>query len=217
MRSETARALGALLLYPTPELRDALPRIEAILRVDPDLLPERRQALGEFLHELAEQDLLDLEEAYTQLFDRGTSLSLYLFEHVYGEGRERGQAMVELMGLYRRTGFSLAVRELPDHLAVVCEFLSIAPAGAAAEMMAEISGILALLARRLTLRGSRYAEVLLALCDLAEGPCAEPESPETRDPVDDPERELIEMDRAWEDEPITFGAQDPVAPRRTAR
>ena len=215
--SETARALGALLLYPTQELRDALPRIDEILRADQDLPPERREALGEFVHDLAEQDLLDLEEAYTGLFDRGASLSLHLFEHVYGEGRERGQAMVELIGLYRRHGLTLEARELPDHLTVICEFLSAAPPDAAAEMLEGISGILALLARRLAQRGSRYAEVVLALCDLAGGAGVEPESPETSDPVDDPEQELIEMDRAWEDTPITFGAQDPAASRRSTR
>ncbi|MDJ0850934.1 MAG: nitrate reductase molybdenum cofactor assembly chaperone [Myxococcota bacterium] len=217
MRPETARALGALLLYPTPELLDALPRIEAILRADRDLPPERLEALGELLRELADRDLLDLEEAYTGLFDRGTSLSLHLFEHVHGEGRERGQAMVELIGLYRRHGLTLETRELPDHLTVICEFLSIAPAAAAAEMLADISGILALLARRLTQRGSRYAEVLQALCDLAGGAAVEPESPETRDPVEDPEQELLEIDHAWEDAPITFGAQDPATLGRDSR
>ncbi len=217
MRAETPRALGALLLYPTPELREVLPRIGAIVGEEPDLPSRRREALRRWIDALSARDLLDLEEDYTGLFDRGSSLSLHLFEHVYGDGRERGQAMVELSGLYRRNGFTLVERELPDHLAVVCEFLSVAPAPAAAEMLAGVSGVLALLARRLSQRGSGYAEVLGALCDLAGGTPVEPEAPETAEPAEDAEQELLELDRAWEDAPVTFGARDPAPPGGSSR
>jgi nitrate reductase delta subunit len=208
VKAATPRALGALLLYPTAELRDALPEIRSILDDEPDLPRERSEALARLLDAFAARDLLDLEEDYTGLFDRGSSLSLHLFEHVHGDGRERGQAMVELIGLYRRNGLTLVERELPDHVAVICEFLSVAPAQAAAEMLDGVSGILALLARRLCQRESHYAEVFLALCDLAGGTPVEPEAPETADPPEDDEQERVELDRAWEDAPITFGAQD---------
>ena len=214
MRPETPRALGVLLLYPTAELKEALPRIGSILSAEENIPPERRSALTSLLEELANRDLLDLEEAYTALFDRGTSLSLHLFEHVYGEGRERGQAMAELIELYRREGFSLTVNDLPDHLPALCEFLSIARPAAAAEMLTEVSGILALLHRRLDHRESPYAAVMAALCDLAEGAAVEPETPETPEPVDDAEQELAEIDRAWEEAPVSFGAQDPMPLRR---
>ena len=214
MNPETPRALGVLLLYPTVELQEALPRIGRVLSAEEDLAPERRRELTSLLEELAKRELLDLEEAYTALFDRGTSLSLHLFEHVYGEGRERGQAMAELIELYRREGFSLTVNDLPDHLPALCEFLSIAPPPAAAEMLAGVAGILALLRRRLTQRESPYAAVMAALCDLAEGATVEPEAPETPEPVDDAEQELAEIDRAWEEAPVSFGAQDPMPLRR---
>ena len=214
MNPETPRVLGVLLLYPTVELKQALPRIGRVLSAEEDLAPERRRELTSLLEELAKRELLDLEEAYTALFDRGTSLSLHLFEHVYGEGRERGQAMAELIELYRREGFSLTVNDLPDHLPALCEFLSIAPPPAAAEMLAGVAGILALLRRRLTQRESPYAAVMAALCDLAEGAIVEPEAPETPEPVDDAEQELAEIDRAWEEAPVSFGAQDPMPLRR---
>ena len=214
MNPETPRVLGVLLLYPTVELKEALPRIGRVLSAEEDLAPERRRELTSLLEELAKRELLDLEEAYTALFDRGTSLSLHLFEHVYGEGRERGQAMAELIELYRREGFSLTVNDLPDHLPALCEFLSIAPPPAAAEMLAGVAGILALLRRRLTQRESPYAAVMAALCDLAEGAIVEPEAPETPEPVDDAEQELAEIDRAWEEAPVSFGAQDPMPLRR---
>jgi nitrate reductase delta subunit len=208
VNAATPRALGALLLYPTAELRESLPEIRSILVDEPGLPRERCEALGRLLDAFAARDLLDLEEDYCSLFDRGSSLSLHLFEHVYGDRKERGQAMVELIGLYRRNGLTLVERELPDHIAVICEFLSVAPAQAAAEMLNGVSGVLALLARRLSQRESRYAEVLLALCDLADGTPVEPEAPETADPPKDDEQERMELDRAWEDAPITFGAQD---------
>ena len=214
MNPETPRALGVLLLYPTVELQEALPRIGRVLSAEEDLAPERRRELTSLLEELAKRELLDLEEAYTALFDRGTSLSLHLFEHVYGEGRERGQAMAELIELYRREGFSLTVNDLPDHLPALCEFLSIAPPPAAAEMLAGVAGILALLRRRLTQRESPYAAVMAALCDLADGAAVEPEAPETPEPVDDALQELAEIDRAWEEAPVSFGAQDPMPLRR---
>ena len=214
MNPETPRALGVLLLYPTIELREALPRIGSILSAEEDFPPERHCARDSLLEGLGKGDLLDLEEAYTALFDRGTSLSLHLFEHVYGEGRERGQAMAELIELYRREGFSLTVNDLPDHLPALCEFLSIARPEAAVEMLTGVSGILALLRRRLTQRESPYAAVMAALCDLAENASAEPETPETPEPIEDAEEELAEIDRAWEDAPVSFGEQDQTPLRR---
>jgi len=217
VRPETAKALGALLLYPTEDLRAALPTIRSLLSADNSLPAERRKGLAGLIEGMTDGELLDLEETYTGLFDRGQSLSLYLVEHVYGESRERGQAMVELIGRYERSGFSLAVREMPDHLSVICEFLSVAPAPAAAALLEEISGILALLARRLEQKESPYAEVLRALGDLAESDGAETASPATPEPADNTEQELMEIDRAWEEAPVTFGAQQPGPTRRNAR
>jgi nitrate reductase delta subunit len=216
MRPETLRSLGVLLLYPTIELREALPRIESILTTEKDFPPECREALALLLKDLASRDLLDLEEDYTMLFDRGTSLSLHLFEHVYGEGRERGQAMVMLIERYQGEGLTLAVKDLPDYLPILCEFLSIARPTVAAEMLTEISGILALLHRRLVESGSPYAAVLAALYALPENVSDELETPETPEPVKGTEEQLAELDRAWEEAPVSFGAQDPISSCRSS-
>ena len=69
-------------------------------------------------------DLYDLQERYVLLFDRTRSLSLHLFEHVHGESRDRGQAMVDLKALYERHGLHMSSSELPDHLPLFLEFLS---------------------------------------------------------------------------------------------
>jgi len=52
------------------------------------------------------------------LFDRGRHLSLHLFEHVHGESRDRGQAMVDLMEHYRLHGYELDAKELRSHPAL---------------------------------------------------------------------------------------------------
>ncbi|MEJ2459788.1 MAG: hypothetical protein P8Y58_17260 [Novosphingobium sp.] len=51
---------------------------------------------GALIDDLVTRDLYDAQERYVLLFDRTRKLSLHLFEHVHGESRDRGQAMVDL-------------------------------------------------------------------------------------------------------------------------
>jgi nitrate reductase delta subunit len=206
---ETARVLGLLLLYPGDDLRAALPEIGGRLAADDSLTDARKTTIAELIAWLESADLLDLQEHYTGLFDRGPSFSLHLFEHVYGEGRERGRAMAELIGLYRREGLALTAGELPDYLPVICEYLSAARAEAAAELLAAIAPAVELLRRRLEERGSPYVAVLAALGALAQAPAHEPDAPATREREDDYQRELAALDRAWEEKPVTFGPESP--------
>src|SRR5690606_22756321 len=69
-------------------------------------------------------DLVDVQARYSELFDKGRALSLLLFEHVHGESRDRGQAMVDLMAQYEAAGFAIGVRELPDYIPLYLEFLA---------------------------------------------------------------------------------------------
>ena len=75
-----------------------------------------RRELTAFVTRIQEGDLLDLQAEYVATFDRGRKLSLHLFEHVHGQSRDRGQAMVDLLAQYRAVGLELAVKELPDYL-----------------------------------------------------------------------------------------------------
>jgi nitrate reductase molybdenum cofactor assembly chaperone NarJ/NarW len=117
------RALAALLAYPEPELIAALPQIRREVAGDRGLLG----LLGEFDH----LPLHELQERYVELFDRSRALSLHLFEHVHGESRDRGQAMVDLARTYASRGVQVADNELPDYLPAFLEFLSLLPAPAA--------------------------------------------------------------------------------------
>src|SRR5262249_33824287 len=112
------RAFSALLSYPTPELRQALPEIADVIRSSSLLAAYERSELLGLIDELGQGDLLRAEQRYVDLFDRGRALSLNLFEHLHGESRDRGEAMVELKTIYEQAGFELSTRELPDYLPV---------------------------------------------------------------------------------------------------
>jgi nitrate reductase delta subunit len=161
------KALSALLSYPTAELREALPEIAAVITASPLIAPPERSELFALINEIGEKDLLAAEECYVDLFDRGRALSLHLFEHLHGDGRDRGEAMVELKQLYATAGFELTARELPDYLPVVLEYLSHRDIAEARDMLADCAGILTAIGRSLVARRSRYAAAIQALLVMA--------------------------------------------------
>ena len=114
----TFRALATLLAYPTVALCDNLAELRAAFAADKRLKPADRTALQGLLDTLGASDLMDAEEEYIDTFDRGRAASLNLFEHVHGESRDRGQAMVDLLAMYEQHGLALTVRDLPDFLPV---------------------------------------------------------------------------------------------------
>ena len=164
------RALGALLTYPRQELRAALPEIHDVLANSVLLDAGRRQHLERLIGELSEGDPLDLEQRYVSLFDTGRATCLWLFEHVHGESRDRGQAMVDLKGIYERAGFHLAANELPDYLPAVLEYLSYRELTEARDMLGDCAHILRKIGERLASRGSTYAAIFDALLVIAAQP-----------------------------------------------
>lgn len=159
----TLKALSAILSYPTEELVRALPEIAQLLGQDKRLSVKDRDALTDLLAELSNTDLLDAQERYVEVFDRGRATALHLFEHVHGESRDRGQAMVDLTQVYARAGFELATPELPDYLPAMLEFLSYRPAAEAHDMLGDCAHILRTIGETLQARESRYSAVFGAL------------------------------------------------------
>ena len=205
MMARTFKALSLLLSYPTEDIQAAAEDLTHALEVEA-LVPERsRQRLARLIDQLAKRDLIDLQERYVLLFDRTRSLSLHLFEHVHGQGRDRGQAMVDLMGVYERHGLTIQARELPDHLPLFLEFLSILPAGEAREFLSQIQHIVVAIKDRLRKRRSVYAAVFAALEELASGQPRQDDLDALRDQPDDDPRDLAALDQAWQDEAVTFG------------
>ncbi len=157
------RALSALLSYPSEEARAALPEIAAVITSSRLIGPRERAGLLALIAEIAKGDTLRAEENYVDLFDRGRSLSLHLFEHLHGDGRDRGKAMVELKQIYNNAGFELSPKELPDYLPVILEYLSCRNLAEARAMLSDCAHILASIARSLLARRSPYAAVPQAL------------------------------------------------------
>ena len=158
------KALSLILSYPTPELQQAMPEISAVLLSDTRLTTAMRRSLSPLLTSLTDDDIYDLQETYVGLFDRSRTLSLNLFEHVHGESRDRGSAMVSLLETYRDSGYDPVTSELPDHLPMLLEFLSTRPFVDAQETLADAAHILEALAERLARRESPYGAVFAALC-----------------------------------------------------
>lgn len=199
------KVLSALLSYPTEEMHAAVPEIEAILLNVETVPPETRRMLVALAAELKGGDLLDLQARYVDLFDRSRNLSLHLFEHVHGESRDRGQAMVDLRERYRAAGLDLASNELPDYLPLFLEFLSVLPPGEAQETLAEAAHVLRALSERLTSRGTSYAAVFGALEGLARAVPNEALLKELREAKSDDPDDLAALDRVWEETEVRFG------------
>jgi nitrate reductase molybdenum cofactor assembly chaperone NarJ/NarW len=203
--SRTLKALSALLTYPTAELKQAAGEISEVLDSD-SLIPARiRSELHKLVSELATGDLYDLQERYVLLFDRTRSLSLHLFEHVHGESRDRGQAMIDLKSQYEQANLFMSAAELPDFLPMFLEFLSTRPLKEACETLGQPAHILAAIAERLHKRQSAYESVFRALVALS---AAKPKDDDVAAllQLPDPEAtDLAALDAAWEDEPVNFG------------
>ena len=190
----TLRVLAMLLSYPDAERRRHLPEMAQVLRSEQALPAGRLAELDALIETLGRDDPLDVEADYVQLFDRGRATSLHLFEHVHGDSRERGPAMIDLGQTYATAGLFLAEGELPDFLPVALEFASTQPPREARAFLAEMAHILNAIFAALRQRRSAYASVLGALLELA-GEKARPVEVAAEEPID-----VI-----WEEPPVFDG------------
>lgn len=197
------KSLSVLISYPGPDMRAVLPEVRAIVAGYPGLLALTDDLIG--------MDPLDAEERYVGLFDRSRQLSLNLFEHIHGESRDRGSAMVDLIDTYRAAGFDPVTSELPDHLPVLLEFLASQPAAEAQEVLAGAAHVLRALTERLKRRNSAYAAVPATLLQLAEV-----EGEALPDEIDEDPDDLAALDAIWAESEVTFGP-DPNAGCPAAR
>jgi nitrate reductase delta subunit len=203
--SKSLKALSALLTYPTADLQRARGEISEVLDAE-RLIPQRiRAQLHTLLTELATGDLYDLQERYVLLFDRTRSLSLHLFEHVHGESRDRGQAMIDLKAQYEKHNLFISAAELPDFVPLFLEYLSLLPAQEASDTLAQPAHIFAAIAERLRKRKSSYEAVFRALVALAAAKPKEEEVSALLSLPDPDATDLAVLDAAWGDEPVNFG------------
>ena len=193
--TKSLRVLAALLGYPDAPLRGHLPEMRDLLRDERVISQSRLTELDALMDTLRRADPLQLEADYVELFDRGRATSLHLFEHVHGDSRERGPAMIDLGQTYAGAGLILAEGELPDYLPAVLEFVSTQPPREARAFLGEMAHIFNAIFGALQQRGSAYASVLGALLELA-GEKAQPRA-SIPPPAEEP------LDESWA-EPVVF-------------
>lgn len=190
----TVRALGYLLRYPDAQWRAHLGEAWDALRGSDALGRDRLAEIASLVDAILAAEALEAEAEYVDLFDRGRGTALHLFEHVHGDSRERGPAMLDLIATYEQAGLALRTDELPDHLTVLLEYASTQPRDAALALLGEVAHILQRIDGAVKRRGSAYAAVIGALLDLS-GACALG-SVHASEPEPD-------LDAAWE-EPAAF-------------
>lgn len=202
---KTLKVLSALLAYPTDELIAAAPELKSVLRTEGVLPRADRERVEHLIDDLASRDLFDAQERYVLLFDRTRSLSLHLFEHVHGESRDRGQAMVDLLKLYEDAGFSATKSELPDYLPLFLEFASTRTPADALELVGQPGHVLAAIGERLRKRQSPYEAVFATLVALSKAKLDAAALEALRAEPDPEPDDLEAIDAAWEEEEVRFG------------
>lgn len=167
---------SALMCYPEAELLEALPDFQVALNEMPEL-QANRDVLQTFLDYLGANNLRPLQETYVKTFDHNRHHALYIFEHVYGEDRDRGSAMVDLLDEYRRYGFELGDDELPDYLPALLEFFAQIPEENAQKLLGDAVHVIAHIGKKLAESQSPYAVLLqsvVALSPVEPQPLIEP-------------------------------------------
>ncbi|HET8802143.1 MAG TPA: nitrate reductase molybdenum cofactor assembly chaperone [Marinobacter sp.] len=197
------KVLARVLEYPTEELQASKDALIAAVLEDSRLPRQNKEQLLRCVEMLCDGDLLDSQERYVGMFDKGRATSLLLFEHVHGESRDRGQAMVDLMEEYRTNGLEIDAKELPDYLPLFLEYLSTRPWDEIRNWLEDIHHILGLLGERLYQRESFYHVVMDSLLVLSGRTANRQElarivASEERD--DTPEA----LDKVWEEEMVKF-------------
>ena len=198
------KVLSVLLDYPSENFYEHKSAIVDCVN-EANIKPQNKKSLLDFINQRAEQNLLDWQADYDSLFERGRSLGLWLFEHVHGESRDRGQAMVDLTAKYKEAGLHISQHQLPDYIPMFLEFISTQGEQGAREWLLDVEHILALLQCRLERRGSDYAAMFSCLLDIAGSRL---DLRDMRNQVASEKRDDSKkaIDKEWQEEEVTFGA-----------
>jgi nitrate reductase delta subunit len=196
--------LSRLIDYPSEELYEHGSDVADFIQANEHLNDADKSGLMSFVNQRFGDSLLDWQSDYDGLFERGRSLSLLIYEHIHGESRDRGQAMVNLLKQYKAAGLDIGVRELPDYIPLFLEFASTQGDENAKGWLQDIAPILALLTVRLEKRKCNYSALFQALVTLSE---VDVDLDELREQIKDEKRDDTNkaLDKVWEEEAVTFG------------
>ena len=196
--------ISRLIDYPTPELASAIDDVICAIANDQELSQSDKDKLIKFFDDRCHMDILDWQSDYDALFERGRSLSLLLFEHVHGESRDRGQAMIDLIAHYKEAGLDIGIRELPDYIPLFLEFLSTQGKENAQSWLQDVVHILAVLKVRLAQRDSDYEVLFETLVNLSG---VQVDYQDLHNQVKGEKRDDTKeaIDKVWEEEMVKFG------------
>lgn len=201
----TLKIISLLLSYPSAELKAGKAELKAALAEDKDLSSGVRRLVDSLIDYVCDADLYEAQERYVYLFDRTRALSLHVFEHVHGESRDRGQAMVDLMQMYENCGFVVDAKELPDYLPLFLEFLSTRSSEEIHDLLSQTGHITSAIGERLRKRQSPYANAFAALLHIANAKPDKKLVGELLQQEEDDPSDLAALDRIWEEEAVMFG------------
>ena len=204
----TYRALSRLLSYPDAQLQSEARTCVELVEREGLISGRTIGELRKLADLLAVQDIYEAQAAYVDLFDRTRSVSLHLYEHVHGESRERGPAMVGLVELYRAHGLEMEANDLPDYLPVFLEFLSVIADAEAASLIGEAAHVLEAISARLAKRQNPYQSIFRALLTISDKPADTAAVQSLLAIEDDDPDDLEALDKAWAEAPVNFGAGD---------
>ncbi len=197
---KTYKILSLLLSYPNDELQKFLLQVEKELREEGLLDDERIAEIADFCKRFNQLDLINWQEEYVQLFDYSRSVSLHIFEHIKGDSRDRGQAMVNLMEFYKERGMNLTAKELPDYIPAFLEFLSTQSTSKSAELLGETVNIMDKINEALSESKNPYSSIFKAIISLS---AKQPDKTITREMIKN--EKPLDLDAEYEEEPVTFG------------
>ncbi len=200
---KTYKILSLLLSYPNRDVKDFLPEAEKEIQDEKILSEEEIRKVEAFINHFGEMELLDWQAEYVQLFDYSRSASLHLFEHIKSDSKDRGQAMVDLLGFYQENGWQLSVNELPDYLPAFLEFLSGRSVEVAAKLLADPIHIIARIHKALEDKKNMYRNILSAVISLSE---KQPDATITNAIIKN--EKPLDLDEEYEEKPVEFGAND---------
>lgn len=155
-------------MYPDLNIKNNNILILNSLKDDTSIKKDYIKLMSSFINYLNSNDLIFLQENYVSIFDRQKKFSLYLFEHIHGDSRDRGSAIIDLQNLYKNYNFEISeCKELPDYIPLFLEFISLISEKDACNMLGDIINIISLLKRRLDFIQSPYSNIFNILENLS--------------------------------------------------
>jgi len=202
---KTLKVLAILLSYPDINVYKNVDDLSEVLKQEGILPKKILKNLLEFIDDYKNKDFLELQERFVTTFDRSRAHCLNLFEHIHGESRDRGPAMVDLVEMYANKGLFVDKKELPDYLPLFLEYLSLCDTEEAIESLGDTIDIIALIGGHLKKDKSPYRIIFTALEELSKVKANQFKVAEAIENAPKEPETLDELDELWQEQEAFSG------------